>query len=78
MLNYAMKTYGGMVVLLQESLMALDRGDWSASRPGHFTPGKESNGAHWIADWVGPTVGTADRRTLLLSGIEPWSCCPTL
>jgi hypothetical protein len=31
---------------LQES--ALDGGEWSSSRPGHFTPG-----THWIGDCVG-------------------------
>jgi hypothetical protein len=29
-----------------------DGGEWSASRTGRFTPGK-----NWIGGWVGPTAG---------------------
>jgi len=39
----------------------LDGGEWSASRPGRFTPGN-----HWIRDWVGPRTGldaVAKRKT---------------
>jgi hypothetical protein len=32
----------------------LDRGEWSASRPGRFTPKEGSPGTHWIGGWVGP------------------------
>jgi hypothetical protein len=41
---HTLKAYvGGLEVQLHLSLtMALDRGEWLASRPGHFTPGKES------------------------------------
>jgi hypothetical protein len=28
--------------------------DWSASRPGCFTPGNGALGAHWIGDWLDP------------------------
>jgi hypothetical protein len=35
---------------------ALDEGEWSASRPGPFTPG-ERTGTHWTGGWVGPRVG---------------------
>jgi hypothetical protein len=31
-------------------------GEWAASRPGRFIPGKESPGTHWIGDWVGPRI----------------------
>jgi hypothetical protein len=31
---------------------ALDGGEWSASRPGRFTPGERARGTHWIGDWV--------------------------
>jgi hypothetical protein len=37
---------------------ALDGGDWSASRPGRFTPRERTPGTHWIGGWVG-------RRTVL-------------
>jgi hypothetical protein len=33
---------------------ALDGGEWSASRPGRFTPRKRAPGIHWIGGWVGP------------------------
>jgi hypothetical protein len=33
---------------------ALDGGEWSASRPGRFTPRERAPGTHWIGDWVGP------------------------
>jgi hypothetical protein len=26
--------------------------EWSASRPGHFTPGERAAGTHWIGGWV--------------------------
>jgi hypothetical protein len=33
---------------------ALDGGEWSASRSGHFTPRERYPGTHWIGGWVGP------------------------
>jgi hypothetical protein len=33
---------------------ALDGGEWSASRPGRFTPRERDPGTHWIGGWVGP------------------------
>jgi hypothetical protein len=33
---------------------ALDGGEWSASRPGRFTPRERAPGTHWIGGWVGP------------------------
>jgi hypothetical protein len=35
------------------SLTALDGGEWSASRPGHFTSKERVPGTHWIGGWVG-------------------------
>jgi hypothetical protein len=32
----------------------LDGGEWSASRPGRFTPRERAPGTHWIGFWVGP------------------------
>jgi hypothetical protein len=32
----------------------LDGGEWSASRPGRFTPGLRVPGTHWIGGWEGP------------------------
>jgi hypothetical protein len=36
---------------------ALDRGEWSASRPGHFTPRERGPGTQLIGGWVGPRAG---------------------
>jgi hypothetical protein len=33
---------------------ALDGGEWSASRPGHFTLRESASCTHWIGGWVGP------------------------
>jgi hypothetical protein len=33
---------------------APDEGEWSASRPGRFTPRERAPGIHWIGGWVGP------------------------
>jgi hypothetical protein len=33
---------------------ALDRSEWSASRPGRFTAGERAPGTHWIGGWVCP------------------------
>jgi hypothetical protein len=32
---------------------ALDGGEWSASRPGRFTPKERAPGTHWIGGFVG-------------------------
>jgi hypothetical protein len=36
------------------AMKALDGGEWSASRPGRFTPRERAPGTHWIGGWVGP------------------------
>jgi len=36
---------------------ALDGGEWSASRSGHFTPSERAPGTHWLGGWVGPRAG---------------------
>jgi hypothetical protein len=35
----------------------LVEGEWSASGPGRFTPGKGAPGTHCIGSWVGPRAG---------------------
>jgi hypothetical protein len=54
--HHAMKTYGGSVEVYLHSFLtlALDGGEWSASRPGRFTPGEKAPGTRWIGGWVGP------------------------
>jgi hypothetical protein len=36
---------------------ALDGGEWSASRPGCFTPSERAPCTHWIGGCVGPRIG---------------------
>jgi hypothetical protein len=36
---------------------ALDRGEWSASRPGRVLPRGKDPGTHWTGGWVGPRTG---------------------
>jgi len=35
----------------------LDRGEWSASRPGRFTPGETDPGTHLIGFWLDSRAG---------------------
>jgi hypothetical protein len=35
-------------------------GEWSASRPGRFTPGERAAGTHWIGVWADPKAGLDD------------------
>jgi hypothetical protein len=54
---------------------ALYVGEWSASRPGRFTPGKIALSTHWVGSWVGLRAGldTGEEKSLLsLPEIEPW------
>jgi hypothetical protein len=47
--------------------------EWSASRPGRFTPGERAPGTHWIEGWVGPKAGLDEvekRKFLTLPGLE--------
>jgi hypothetical protein len=39
---------------------ALVGSEWSASRPGCFTPGERAPGTHWIGGWVDPRDGLND------------------
>jgi hypothetical protein len=46
---------------------ALSGGEWSASRPGRFTPWERAPGTHWIGGWVDPGAGLDDVRKRLLT-----------
>jgi hypothetical protein len=49
-------------------ILALVGGEWSASRPGRFTPG-----INWLEGWVDPRTGLDDvekRKLLTLAGLE--------
>jgi hypothetical protein len=68
---------GGVAQLFLTSV--LDGGEWSASRPGVFTPREIASGTHWMMGWVDPRAGgdTAGKRNiLLLPGIESWTSSP--
>jgi hypothetical protein len=69
-----MKAYGEVDVQMDILLtLALAGGEWSASRPGRFTPGQRAPGAHWIGGWVDLRAGLDDlekRKFLTLLGLE--------
>jgi hypothetical protein len=53
--------------------LVLDGGEWSASRPGRFTPREKTAGTHWMRGWVDPRAGLHDvekRKFLTLPGLE--------
>jgi hypothetical protein len=49
-----MRIEGVKVSSTHSLTLALDGGEWSASRPGRFTPKERAPGTHWIGGWVGP------------------------
>jgi len=52
--HHAMKTYEGVEVQLHAILTSsLDKGEWSASRPSRFIPGKMGG---WVHPRAGPEV----------------------
>jgi hypothetical protein len=56
-----MKVYGGVDVYTYVFLTsALVGGEWSASRPGRFTPGERAPSTHWIGGWVDLRTGLND------------------
>jgi hypothetical protein len=74
-----MRTYGGVGyidhVFLTSALVGCE---WSASRPGRFTPGEKAPGANWIGGCVGPRTGldNVERRKILpLEGLELRPLC---
>jgi hypothetical protein len=53
--HHVMKSYWGSGVWLHAFLTsALGGREWSASRPGRFTPRERAPGTHWIGGWVAP------------------------
>jgi hypothetical protein len=60
--HHAMKTYWGIGATL-----ALYGGEWSASRPGRFTPREGTHGTHWKGGWVGPRA-ILDAVFVMLNG----------
>jgi hypothetical protein len=67
-----MKTYGDVHIHIFFT-SALAGGEWSASRPGRFTPGERTPGAHWIGGWVDPRADLEEMKKgklLTLPGLE--------
>jgi hypothetical protein len=55
------------------STSALVSGEWSASRPGRFTPEEKAPITHWIGGSVGPRAGMGDvkkKKFFTLAGLE--------
>jgi hypothetical protein len=58
-----MKAYEGVDVSLNLfETSALVGGEWSASSPRRFTPGKRDPGTRWIGGWVGSRAGLDDKE----------------
>jgi hypothetical protein len=56
-----MKAYRGVEVEIHVFFTSvLDGGEWSASRPCHFTPVEIACGTHWIGSWVDLRAGLDD------------------
>jgi hypothetical protein len=52
--DYTMEVYLSGGIAPCTLISTLDRGGWSASHPGCFTPREIAPGTHWIGGWVGP------------------------
>jgi hypothetical protein len=70
-----MKTYWGSGGIAPRILGIATKWEWSASRPGRFTPRERAPGSHWIGGWVGPKSrsgrGGEEKNSQPLPGIEP-------
>jgi hypothetical protein len=56
--HHAVEMYGGGWGTAPRIFTStLNAGEWSASHPGHFTPGERAPGNHWIGGWMGPGTG---------------------
>jgi hypothetical protein len=68
-----MNVYLGVDAVIHVFLTSeLDGDEWSASGPGHFTPGEKTTGTHWIGGWVSPRTGLDEmekRQFLILPGL---------
>jgi hypothetical protein len=69
-----MKAEGEVDVWIHICIISvLDGREWSASRPGRFTPGERAPDTHWIGGWVNPTAGLDEvekRKYLTIPGLE--------
>jgi hypothetical protein len=56
--HHTMKVYWGNGSIAPRILdLGTRLGEWSASRPGRFTPRERAAGKHWMGGWVGPRAG---------------------
>jgi hypothetical protein len=52
-----MKAYWGSGVIAPFIFdLSTNGGEWSASRPGRFTPKERAPGTYWLGGWVGPSA----------------------
>jgi hypothetical protein len=60
--------------------MAQFADEWSASRPGTFTPGERATCTHWLGGWLGPRAGLDDmeKGTFLASNSDPSTIQPVV
>jgi hypothetical protein len=59
---HAMKTYLGTGGIAPRFFnLALDGGEWPASRPGSLSPGEIAPGTHWLGDLVDPRAGLEEK-----------------
>jgi hypothetical protein len=63
-----MKAYWGVHIEIHVFLTSsIDRGEWSASRPGCLTPGERVPGTHRVGGWI----GTKTNKLTVLSVYRP-------
>ena len=55
--------------------VALERGEWSAARPGHTYP-RERPGTHFTGGWVGPRAGLDGQKVMPPPGFDPGPSSP--
>jgi hypothetical protein len=61
-----MKTYRAVDVYIHIFFtLALAGAQWSASRPGRFTPEERAPSTHWIGGWVEPKACLDDMKKIL-------------
>jgi hypothetical protein len=54
---------------------ALDGSEWSASRPGRFTPRETAPGTHWIGGWMGPMRMNIKSAAINFKDADYHFCC---
>jgi hypothetical protein len=72
-MHYELKAYREVDVQIHIFLISVLVGEWSGSRPGHFTPVERSPDTHWVGGWTWPRTGmdNVEKRTFLtLPGLE--------